>query len=146
MSLETIQMPSNDSLVSVLVNGHKKRMIVGPYKNFWAKLGEKIVKISNFFAKNHLQIFLRDDLSQNLLSIYQKNNQKKELYYFEHLTVHPFFRTELASFTIFVIMSQAMTSSVMTSSVDPDSGRKLSVQSLTSNPSPIQSDADRKPV
>ena len=42
--------------------------------------------------------------------------------------------------------STIMTSSVMTSSMDPDSGRKLSVQSLPSNPSPIQSDADRKPV
>jgi len=45
-----------------------------------------------------------------------------------------------------MMSSTIMTSSVMTSSMDPDSGRKLSVQSLPSNPSPIQSDADRKPV
>ena len=45
-----------------------------------------------------------------------------------------------------MMSSTIMTSSVMQSSIDPDSGRKLSVQSLPSNPSPIQSDADRKPV
>ena len=45
-----------------------------------------------------------------------------------------------------MMSSTIMTSSVMASSMDPDTGRKLSVQSLTSNPSPIQSDADRKPV
>ena len=45
-----------------------------------------------------------------------------------------------------MMSSTIMTSSVMASSMDPDTGRKLSVQSLPSNPSPIQSDADRKPV
>ena len=54
MSSEIIQIPSNCSLVIVLVNRHTYEMITGHNKTLWADLCEKIGKITKIFGKNHL--------------------------------------------------------------------------------------------
>ena len=112
-------------MVSVLINRHTYWMITSHCKNFWVDLCEKIGKITKIFGKSHLQNFVRDEFSQTWQPIHQNTYQATILCYFKHSTIHPLFRTELASFSILVITSQAMTSSDMTTSVIRQSERTI---------------------
>ena len=50
MSPEIITVPLMNALVMGLWNGHAISMLIGPCKNLWAKICEKIVKKSEDFT------------------------------------------------------------------------------------------------
>jgi len=54
MSPEIITVPLMDALVMGLWDRHAILMLMGRYKNLWAKICEKIVKKSEIFTKKLL--------------------------------------------------------------------------------------------
>ena len=54
LSPEIIKLSQNASLISVVWNRHAKLILLGHYKNLWAKIFEKIVKKSQILAKKPL--------------------------------------------------------------------------------------------